>query len=248
MTNPKMYILNKLKNGFAVTLSASFEEIDTVCRDVKRFLADNALEEISFDIILGTREALSNAVRHGAKMDSSKEIVFSLEVTEEQIQIRVTDSGPGFAWPETGEVKAIHTATHGRGIEIFGHYFDSFQFNEKGNEVELFKKIQTHKRSTIMSEITKDGTTVIVKPGVDVVASMVEKLKKDLKQVHDDGATAITIDLSGTNMMDSMGIGLLIATHNSLKKNNGQLAIINASADILKLLKNMRLDQHFNIS
>ena len=98
-----------------------------------------------------------------------------------------------------------------------------------------------------MSEIIKEGNKVIVKPGIDIVASIVDELKKELKQSLSDGIVNMTIDLSGVEMMDSMGIGVLIAAHNSLKKNNGELELINASADIIKLLKNMRLDKHFNI-
>ena len=98
-----------------------------------------------------------------------------------------------------------------------------------------------------MSEITKDGDKVIVKPGRDIVASMIDELKSELKQALDDGAAALTIDLSGVEMMDSMGIGVLIAAHNSLQKNGAQLQLTNPSADILKLLRNMRLDQHFLI-
>jgi len=96
-----------------------------------------------------------------------------------------------------------------------------------------------------MSKITKDGDKVIVKPGKDIVASMVDQLKEELKQALDDGATKMAIDLSKVKMMDSMGIGLLIATHNSLEKNGSQLELLNTSADILKLLRNMRLDKHF---
>ncbi len=98
-----------------------------------------------------------------------------------------------------------------------------------------------------MSEIIRDGDKAIVKPGEDIVASMVEDLRKDFKQALHDGAEQITIDLSEVDMMDSMGIGVLVAAHNTLKKNDGQLELINASADILKLLQNMRLDQHFSI-
>lgn len=96
-----------------------------------------------------------------------------------------------------------------------------------------------------MSKITKDGKKVVVKPETDIVASKVEKIKAELKQALDDGAEEMAIDLSEVKMMDSMGIGLLIAAHNSLDKTGGRLELLNVSADILKLLKNMRLDNHF---
>ncbi len=72
-----------------------------------------------------------------------------------------------------------------------------------------------------------------------------KKMKEELKQALDDGAVKMAIDMSKVKMMDSMGIGLLIAAHNSLDKVGGQLELLNVSADILKLPKNMRLDKHF---
>jgi anti-sigma B factor antagonist len=99
-----------------------------------------------------------------------------------------------------------------------------------------------------MSEFIKEGEKVVIKLDKDIVASNVEEIKKELKQELAEGMTEITIDLSSVEMMDSMGIGILIATHNSLKKLNSQLNLINTSDDISKLLRTMRLHEHFNIA
>ncbi len=98
-----------------------------------------------------------------------------------------------------------------------------------------------------MTEITKEGNKIIVKPGRDIVASMVDTFKGELKNVLNDTPGGIVLDLSGVEMLDSMGIGVLVATHNSLKKNDGQLELINISTSILKLLKTMQLHKHFSI-
>jgi anti-anti-sigma factor len=99
-----------------------------------------------------------------------------------------------------------------------------------------------------MSEVIKEGEKVVIKLDKDIVASNVEEIKQELKQELAEGMTEITIDLSNVEMMDSMGIGILIATHNSLKKLNSQLNLINTSDDISKLLRTMRLHEHFNIA
>ena len=44
-----------------------------------------------------------------------------------------------------------------------------------------------------------------------------------------------------------IGIGVIIATHNSMKKNGAALVIANASENIIKLFKSMRLDQHLTL-
>jgi len=98
-----------------------------------------------------------------------------------------------------------------------------------------------------MSEIINDAAKTIVIPDCDIVASTADALKKELKLAIDDAPESLTIDLSKVVMIDSMGLGVLIAAHNSLKKNDQKLRIIKASKDILSLLRNMRLHQHFMI-
>ena len=98
-----------------------------------------------------------------------------------------------------------------------------------------------------MSTITREGTSVTITPGQDIVSSMVPDLKNELNSVVDEGAQELRLDLSGTAMMDSIGIGVVIATHNSMKKKGGRLLVCNASENILKLFKSMRLDRHLNL-
>ena len=62
------------------------------------------------------------------------------------------------------------------------------------------------------------------------------------------GIVHLTLDLAGTQMVDSAGIGLLISAHNSLKKAGGELSVIHASKDILDLFRTMRIHQHFCVS
>ncbi|KPA10961.1 anti-sigma-factor antagonist [Candidatus Magnetomorum sp. HK-1] len=87
-----------------------------------------------------------------------------------------------------------------------------------------------------------------VKPGKDIVASMVSDLKKELQNmIIEDGVTDLEIDLTGVEMVDSVGLGAFIATHNTLTQKNGKLTVTNASEDIFSLFRTMRLDQHFEI-
>ena len=58
----------------------------------------------------------------------------------------------------------------------------------------------------------------------------------------------MTVDINDVGMIDSVGLGVLIATHNSLQKNDGVLNVINASENIYKLFKVMRLDRHFKVA
>lgn len=98
-----------------------------------------------------------------------------------------------------------------------------------------------------MSEIVKQGDTVTIKPGCDIVASMVDDFKNELRGLATSEYSRLIVDLTGTKMIDSMGIGVLIAAYNSFKKRDAQLELVNVSDEISGLLKNMRLNQYFII-
>jgi anti-sigma B factor antagonist len=99
-----------------------------------------------------------------------------------------------------------------------------------------------------MSEIIKEGDKVIVKPGMDVVASMANDFRTELHSVVQESPKEILIDLAGVEMVDSVGIGVIIATHNSINKAGGKLKVINVIKDIYSLFSTMRLDRHFNVA
>ena len=98
-----------------------------------------------------------------------------------------------------------------------------------------------------MSEVLREQDRATVRPGSDVVASMAGEFKSELKALLDQGVKDLTIDLGGVEMIDSVGLGVLIATHNSLRQAGGQLTVANPSADIQSLFRTMRLDRHFRV-
>jgi len=98
-----------------------------------------------------------------------------------------------------------------------------------------------------MSKVTKDGDKVVVKPSQDIVASITKDFKVELKGLLDGNTKQMAVDLEEVKMIDSSGLGVLIAAHNSLQKFGASLELLNVSDDIRKLLQNMRLDKHFTI-
>lgn len=98
-----------------------------------------------------------------------------------------------------------------------------------------------------MSEIVKDGNQTIVKPGQDLVATMAEEFRNELRSIVEEDPKELVIDLAGVEMVDSVGIGVLIATHNSVSKSDGKVIMTNVSKNIYGLFKTMRLDQHFKV-
>lgn len=98
-----------------------------------------------------------------------------------------------------------------------------------------------------MEKAVETSNEKVIRPGQDIVASMAEDFRKDLLKEVDGGVKKLVVDLNGVQMVDSVGIGILVATHNSLSKNGGQMAVSNVGKDVYKLFKTMRLDQHFEV-
>ena len=98
-----------------------------------------------------------------------------------------------------------------------------------------------------MSEIVNQEDETIIKPGVDVVASMAEEFKTELLSVINDSTAEVVIDLNGVGMVDSVGIGVIIAAHNTLNQSDRKLKVINVTKDVYGLFTTMRLNRRFTV-
>jgi len=99
-----------------------------------------------------------------------------------------------------------------------------------------------------MPKENRNVTKKIIKPGKKIVASVVQGHKEQMLSSMNQGAKEITMDFSGIETIDSAGLGLLIAAHNSLKSVGGSLKIKNASEKIYKFMQTMHLDKHFEVA
>ena len=84
-------------------------------------------------------------------------------------------------------------------------------------------------------------------PG-DIVAAKVPELRLHLRALVEGGEHGLVLDLSKVGMVDSVGIGLLISVHNTLRKTGRELFLTHVSNDIFELFRTMRMHQHFSIS
>lgn len=227
-----------------ITLPAALGHIEPVCEAVKGHMAEQGVRADEFCLLLGLREALANAILHGAREDTAKEIWLEVTITPEMATIIVEDPGDGFDWREQPLEPPPPDATRGRGLAILRNCFETMRFNARGNRIQLGKYLRRH---AAMSEITREGKTVRVAPQRDIVAAMISEFKQELKTLVEEGGTRLELDFTGVEMVDSIGIGLLITTHNSLRASEGSLALVHVSPDIASLFRTMRLDKHFEM-
>ncbi len=80
-----------------------------------------------------------------------------------------------------------------------------------------------------MSEIIREEGKTIVKPGENIVAKMAQQFRKELLCVLEEGCKELVVDLRSVTRVDSIGIGILIATCNTLNESDGKLTVINVS-------------------
>ena len=91
-------------------------------------------------------------------------------------------------------------------------------------------------------------TKLVFCPTGDLTAVTLPEIRVQLKELVSRGPQELVIDLVNARVIDSAGIGLLVATYNSLHRLEGAMSLINVSQDLLELLKAFRLDKHFSIS
>lgn len=98
-----------------------------------------------------------------------------------------------------------------------------------------------------MTHIDRHGNEATVRVAGDLVASVAEALQPELKALVAAGVRTLTVDLEQAEFVDSMGVGLLIAAHNTLELAGGSLVVVNARTEVHRLLQTMRLDRHFRV-
>ena len=87
----------------------------------------------------------------------------------------------------------------------------------------------------------------VLQPSGDLVASTIEGFRRKVRSVLRNNPGSLVLDLSHVRMVDSVGLGVLIAAHNAFRKKGMKLAVANVSKDIFDLFAAMRLDRHFEI-
>ena len=226
------------------SFSASLDELERFVNDMLGLLTACGLEDNGFALELIAREALGNAVLHGCKSDPAQTVSASFSVRPDRIELCVADSGPGFDWRNAPEWPPEPTCETGRGLCILKSYADSVEFNDSGNTVRIAKLLPVEEKAMSNDMVGPVQLTL----EASVSAKNVQALRELFKQHLQDGARSMVLDFSQVQSIDSVGIGLLVATHNSLAKVGGSLSLANVGQDIFQLFTLMRLDKHFSVA
>ncbi len=126
-------------NRISIEFPAELKNIDLVVDEIRTFLPPCGLMEHGFDILLITREALTNAVLHGCRCNARLKVRCSVRFLKNILTIEVQDQGDGFDWKTAlaSELEPDPHKEHGRGLFILKRYSRTVDYNDKGNQVTL---------------------------------------------------------------------------------------------------------------
>ena len=113
-------------------------------RIIESFI-DNAKEKYHLDddiygnIMIAVTEAVNNAIKHGNKDNSSKNVSISLSLEDGMIKFKIQDEGSGFDFHKLPDPTSPENISKpgGRGIFLMKHLSDEVNFKENGTVVEL---------------------------------------------------------------------------------------------------------------
>ncbi len=135
---------DKLLLRLDVTFPADVQEITPVVdRVMETMTGMSCAKGKEFEVELSLREALANAVKHGCRFDSTKEIRLTVHCDESRgMLLIVRDPGQGFDFASLPSPVAGDKvyASHGRGIYMINRLMDEVRFTKKGSEIRMVKR------------------------------------------------------------------------------------------------------------
>lgn len=227
-----------------LSFGAQQNNAELAVHKLRQALEAAGLGALVFDLELLAREALSNAVRHGCAGDAACRVRMRLESLPQAVRLRVDDPGQGFDWRAHDVAAPDPQQESGRGLSILHAYADMVDYNDAGNSLTLVKR---HTLGGAAMAVSTDTSALHVL-GARLAAVDVPGLRERFKELLAQGVRELTLDCSALESLDSVGIGLLVATHNSLAKAGGRLLLTNVAKPVYQLLTLMRLEKHITIA
>jgi serine/threonine-protein kinase RsbW len=96
-------------------------------------------EEVYGNLMLATLEAVNNAIVHGNKLKEDLEVAISIQKTEKELSLIVSDQGPGFDYKNIPDPTAPENIEKisGRGVFLMEKLSDKIEFFNNGAKVKL---------------------------------------------------------------------------------------------------------------
>ncbi|MHC4265099.1 MAG: ATP-binding protein [Planctomycetota bacterium] len=126
----------------SIEITSNTSAVEGVCQKiVSELQAANFSKDDVFAIHLALEEAITNAVKHGNKMDPDKKVKIQYEITKEKVEISITDQGDGFSPDQVPDPRVGENLYkfEGRGLLLIQSFMDQVKFNKSGNCLNMIR-------------------------------------------------------------------------------------------------------------
>ena len=126
----------------SVVVASEPSAIVGVCRKIlSKLKANRFSQEDIFAVHLALEEAFINSVKHGNKMDPTKDVKIDYLVSLDKVEISMTDQGNGFQPDNVPDPRYGENLykTGGRGLFLIRSYMNEVEFNKNGNSLRMVK-------------------------------------------------------------------------------------------------------------
>ena len=121
-------------------LASNQASIERIVSETEAFLEERVRDEdLAYRIVLLTVEAVTNAIEHGNRFDSTKQVRFRMEAVDRRIEVAVEDEGEGFNPTTSADPLACENLLQegGRGLLFMQSMADEVLFENDGRKVRL---------------------------------------------------------------------------------------------------------------
>ncbi len=118
-----------------MTMPAATKMVSGVVAQVEAFARAAGYYTRRWGIRRALREALDNAVRHGARGKDDRDVRIIVTLTDEGLALEIEDPGAGFPLPAAWTDAPLTSASHG--LELMRCFADRVTWHPPGNRVEM---------------------------------------------------------------------------------------------------------------
>lgn len=94
-------------------------------------------------LFIAVNEAVNNALVHGTRQQGDKHVNVSIAKEEDCLTIVIRQDGTGIGQRKPADKPVDPWAERGRGLSIIRNFTDSAEFNDRGTELVLRKKLKS---------------------------------------------------------------------------------------------------------
>jgi serine/threonine-protein kinase RsbW len=144
-----------MKNFKELIISSLQKNIWQVEKFIEEICDDNYISDIYFgNVMLAIEEAVKNAIIHGNKLDSTKQVTLTFQRKKDGLSFTIEDQGDGFNPKEIPSPLDSDDAK-GNGIFLIRSLADKVSYNPVGNKVELTFTVSSISQETTLNRISQ---------------------------------------------------------------------------------------------